>query len=219
MRLKGIRLTNCPTVYFNKNTIHFAHSNLDELDLKRYGLSENDKQNFHSILHSPQSAGSVAEARDFLHNTYCGDTSIEFAYIESEREREWLAENYEKSIGAMPPETMITDNCKREVLELMLKSQSWDNFLATKFPTVKRYGAEGAESMMAFFWQLLRSAAAHDISDIVLGMPHRGKLNLLTTMLQTRPAKIFRKFKGMAEFPADAKAMGDIPNHFRKCSL
>lgn len=165
-------------------------------------------------MHAQQSAGSLADAKDFLHRTYCGDTSIEFAYIESECEREWLAERYEKSIGAT--ETRINDNSKRAILELLLKSQAWDHFLATKFPTVKRYGGEGAESMMAFFWQLLRSAAAHDVKDIVLGMPHRGKLNLLTTMLQTRPAKIFRKLKGLAEFPDDVKAMGDIPSHFRE---
>lgn len=163
-----------------------------------------------------QSTGSLAEAKDFLHKTYCGDTSIEFAYIESEREREWLTEKYEESIGTA--QTKFSDNSKRAILELLLQSQAWDHFLATKFPSVKRYGGEGAESMMAFFWQLLRSSAAHDVTDIVLAMPHRGKLNLLTTMLQTRPAKIFRKFKGMAEFPAGVKAMGDVPGHFRKFS-
>lgn len=190
------------------------HSNIDELDLQRYGLRESDEQNFYGILNGQQTAGSLAEAKQFLHKTYCNDTSIEFAYIESEHEREWLAQNYEKSMGAT--KSRISDNCKREILELLLKSQAWDHFLATKFPTYKRYGGEGAESMMAFFWQLLRSAAAHDVTDIVLGMPHRGKLNLLTTMLQTRPAKIFRKLKGMTEFPADAKASGDIPSHFRE---
>lgn len=191
-----------------------THSDLAELDLGRYGLSESDKQNFHGILNTQQSAGSLAEAKDFLHQAYCGDTSIEFAYIESEREREWLAENYEKSI--VVSQKKISDNSKREILELLLKSQAWDHFLAAKFPSVKRYGGEGAESMMAFFWQLLRSSAAHDVSDIVLGMPHRGKLNLMTTMLQTRPVRIFRKFKGLPEFPDDVKAMGDIPSHFRE---
>lgn len=191
-----------------------THSNIDELNLARYGLSENDKINFHGILNMHKSDGSLAEAKDFLHKIYCGDTSIEFAYIESEREREWLAEKYEESIGAA--QTKFSDNSKREILELLLKSQAWDHFMSKKFPSVKRYGGEGVESMMAFFWQLFRSAAAHDVTDVVVGMPHRGKLNLLTTMLQTRPAKIFRKFKGLAEFPDDAKAMGDIPTHFRE---
>lgn len=59
-------------------------------------------------------------------------------------------------------------------------------------------------------------AAQNDVRNIVLAMPHRGKLNLLTTIFKTPPAKIFHKFKGFPEFPSDVKAMGDIANHFRK---
>lgn len=88
--------------------------------------------------------------------------------------------------------------------------------MATKFPSVKRYGGEGAESMMAFFRQLFISATDYEVAEIVLGMPHRGKLNLLTTMLNTQPAKVFGKFKGYPEFPSDAKAMCDVASHFRE---
>lgn len=138
--------------------------------------------------------------------------SIEFSYIESEHEREWLATNYEQSIS----HANVSIDAKRDILELLLKSQAWDNFLATKFPSVKRYGGEGAESMMSFFRQLMLLAAQNEVNNIVLAMPHRGKLNLLTTMFKTPPAKIFHKFKGFSEFPSNVKAMGDIASHFRK---
>lgn len=88
--------------------------------------------------------------------------------------------------------------------------------MAVKFPTVKRYGGEGAESMLAFFRQIFYSSINDEIEHIVMAMPHRGKANLLTTMLKTRPAKIFKKFKGFPEFPKEAKAMCDIVSHFRK---
>lgn len=189
-----------------------AGSNVPELELQRYGLDENESQNFNGILNSTIANGTVREARDFLENTYCGNTSIEYAYIESEREREWLVENYEKHIS----NTELSKPLKMEILELLLKSQTWDTFLATKFPTVKRYGGEGAESMLAFFQQLMRLAAKNEVNNIVLALPHRGKLNLLTTVFNTPPAKIFHKFKGSSEFPADTKAMGDIASHFRK---
>lgn len=182
------------------------------MELSRYGLHDDDNQNFVGILNNNQLSGSIQLAKEFLAKTYCGETSIEFAYIESEHEREWLVNNYENAIS----NTTISAERKIEILESLLKSQAWDNFLGTKFPTVKRYGGEGAETMMAFFHQIIHSATDADVSDIVLGMPHRGKLNLLTTMLKTRPAKIFRKFKGLPEFPGDAKAMGDIASHFRK---
>lgn len=183
-----------------------------EIDPQRYGLDENESQNFRGLLNNQIAAGTVKQAQQFLCDTYCESASAEFSHIESEAEREWLIENFEKRHATA--DVSVVE--KREILELMLKSQAWDQFLATKFPTVKRYGGEGAESMMAFFHQLMLSAAECDVNDIVLGMNHRGKLNLLTTMLRCRPAKIFRKFKGLPEFPADAKAMGDIASHFRE---
>lgn len=110
-------------------------------------MNENEQQNFLGILNSNIASGSIREAKDFLEKTYCGNVSIEFMYIESEYEREWLAKNYEKLIS----EKNVSTSMRNEILELLLKSQTWDNFVATKFPSVKRYGGEGAESMMAFF--------------------------------------------------------------------
>lgn len=145
-----------------------------------------------------------------LTELYCGSVSVEVEHIESETKRDWVTRNFERI-----RQESVSNAEKKEIAALLIKSQAWDNFLATKFPTVKRYGGEGAESMLAFFRQLFLSSVDADIEAIVLGMPHRGKLNLLTTMLQTRPAKIFRKFKGQPEFPSDAhNVMCDIASHF-----
>lgn len=65
--------------------------------------------------------------------------------------------------------------------------QEFDHFLATKFATVKRYGGEGAESMMGFFYELFHHSAHSGVTDIVIGMPHRGRLNLLTGLLKFPP--------------------------------
>lgn len=145
-----------------------------------------------------------------LTELYCGSVSVEVDHIESEAKRDWVIRNYERI-----RQEAVSDAEKKEIAALLIKSQAWDNFLATKFPTVKRYGGEGAESMLAFFRQLFLSSADAEIEAVVLGMPHRGKLNLLTTMLRTRPAKIFRKFKGKPEFPDDVhNVMCDIASHF-----
>lgn len=183
-----------------------------ELELHRYGLNEDETYNFQGILNNDVASGTIRQAQDFLNRTYCGNVSIEFAYIESEHEREWLVENYEKFVSNAD----VSIDIKKDILELLLKSQTWDNFLATKFPSVKRYGGEGAESMMSFFRQLMLLAAQNEVNNIVLAMPHRGKLNLLTTVFKTPPAKIFHKYKGFPEFASNIKAMGDIANHFRK---
>ncbi|XP_055587135.1 probable 2-oxoglutarate dehydrogenase E1 component DHKTD1 homolog, mitochondrial [Uranotaenia lowii] len=196
------------------NPVSFKKSSNDtnaaELQYSRYGLTANDTVNSYGIFNSKEHTTlSIEQLQELLEQVYCGTTGIELAFIENEHEREWLSENYEKLFH-----TPLETHDQKKIAELLLKSQAFDNFLATKFPTVKRYGGEGAESIMAFYRQLFICASERDLRNIVVGMPHRGKLNVLTTMFQTRPAKIFRKFKGLPEFPADAKAMCDIASHF-----
>lgn len=124
-----------------------------ELELHRYGLNTDETYNFHGILNNDVANGTIRQAQDFLNRTYCGSVSIEFAYIESEHEREWLVENYEKLVShatgitaaaaaASNTATNVPIDAKKSILELLLKSQTWDKFLATKFPTVKRYGGK-----------------------------------------------------------------------------
>lgn len=84
----------------------------------------------------------------------------------------------------------ISTDTKLQLARLLTHSQTFDQFLAKRFGTVKRYGAEGAESMLAFFNQLLTDCGAMEIEEVVIGMPHRGRLNLLTDLLQF-PNKLF----------------------------
>lgn len=186
-------------------------STLPELDLSRFGLSNSDTFNFENLIHSTELIETIQDAKNFLQFTYCGTVGAEFSYIESEHEREWLCKNYETILN-----TQLSANMKKEIAHVLLKSQTFDYFMAVKFPTYKRYGGEGAESMMAFFRQLFNSAVENDINNLVMGISHRGKINLMTTMLNMRPIKIFNKIKGFSEFPKNIKAMGDIPSHFRK---
>lgn len=131
--------------------IHFSVP--PELELHRYGLNADETYNFHGILNNDVANGTIRQAQDFLNRTYCGNVSIEFAYIESEHEREWLVENYEKLVShatqataaaaaASKAATNVSMDAKKSILELLLKSQTWDTFLATKFPAVKRYGGK-----------------------------------------------------------------------------
>ncbi|XP_059615190.1 probable 2-oxoglutarate dehydrogenase E1 component DHKTD1 homolog, mitochondrial [Phlebotomus argentipes] len=193
------------------NPVDFSNrlQTIPELEFSRYGLSEAQKVETQGIISGLNGSATVKELENALKKIYCGTVSAEINHIGCEQKKEWLKENFERIRCKSLPNSE-----KREIAELMIKSQAWDNFLATKFPTVKRYGGEGAETMMAFFRQILKLSAQEDIKTIVLGMPHRGRLNLLTTMLKTRPAKVFRKFKGQPEFPAEAKAMCDIASHF-----
>ncbi|XP_055381186.1 probable 2-oxoglutarate dehydrogenase E1 component DHKTD1 homolog, mitochondrial [Condylostylus longicornis] len=197
-----------PVVFKGKNV-----SAIEELDPKYYGLKPDENVNSLGIFNnlSSKNTVSIAELEVLLKRVYCGSISSEFSYIESTEEKEWLSENYEK---ILQEKSLIKNTDKIEVAKLLIKSQAWDNFLATKFASVKRYGGEGSESTLAFFYQLFKDSVNDNIKHLVIGMQHRGRGNILTSMLNVRPAKMFKKFQGGSEFPDDAIAMGDVVSHY-----
>ncbi|KAH8308321.1 hypothetical protein KR059_010519 [Drosophila kikkawai] len=194
----------------NPISIRASQEELQELSPAFYGLQTQDSVRTAGLLSGPQVAQDVAQLEQLLKDIYCGrSTSAEFSYVEDIEEREWLARNFETL------DQQQLQNAERcEIAELLIKSQAWDNFMALKFPTVKRYGGEGAESMLAFFWQLLRDSVQANIEHVVLAMPHRGRTPLQAALLNMRPAKVFRKLSGASEFPEDIEAMSDVISHF-----
>ncbi|XP_054725087.1 probable 2-oxoglutarate dehydrogenase E1 component DHKTD1 homolog, mitochondrial [Anastrepha obliqua] len=195
---------------------------IDELNPQFYGLAPDQSVQPQGLISAPQqSVGSpttVSGLASLLKEIYCSTAvSAEFQYLESLEEREWLASRFEQLVVGhqqQQADFTISSDARRQIAELLIKSQTWDNFMAIRFASVKRYGGEGAESILVFYWQLLRSAVQADIGDIVVAMPHRGRLALQTTMLNMRPAKIFHKLSGESEFPDDAEAMSDTLSHF-----
>ncbi|CAG9863171.1 unnamed protein product [Phyllotreta striolata] len=197
--------------YSNINPVSLsAHSSsMPELLINRYGFSESDNVNFDGIIHASRKEGSIKDAVKFLNRVYCSSIGAEYLHLEDEEEIEWLS----RQLEALPTEE-IDDATKINIATELLKSQCFDRFLAKKFTSVKRYGGEGAESTMMFFGEIFKLSAKGNIEQIVLAMPHRGRLNLLTGMLNFPPAKIFSKLKGNADFPPYYKASGDVVSHF-----
>uniref|UniRef100_A0A131YWL7 Putative 2-oxoglutarate dehydrogenase E1 component DHKTD1 n=1 Tax=Rhipicephalus appendiculatus TaxID=34631 RepID=A0A131YWL7_RHIAP len=150
----------------------------------------------------------VESITENMRAAYCGPLGLEFMHMDEEK-RTWFADRYESLVsqGRPPVER------RKKMAEILLKSQVFDNFLAAKFSTVKRYGGEGAESMMAFFYELFCQAPKTGVTDIVVGMPHRGRLNLLTGLFDFPPVQVFQKMKGMPEVPAGIKGSGDVLSH------
>ncbi|XP_036699531.1 probable 2-oxoglutarate dehydrogenase E1 component DHKTD1, mitochondrial isoform X2 [Balaenoptera musculus] len=134
------------------------------------------------LLNMGKEEASLEEVVAYLNQIYCGQISIETSQLQSQEEKEWFAKRFEE----LKKEAFTTEE-RKHLSKLMLESQELDHFLATKFATVKRYGGEGAESMMGFFYELLKMAAYSGVTDVIIGMPHRGRLNLLTGLLQFPP--------------------------------
>ncbi|XP_036963871.1 probable 2-oxoglutarate dehydrogenase E1 component DHKTD1, mitochondrial [Acanthopagrus latus] len=160
------------------------------------------------LRHFGKAEASVEEVRAYLEEAYCGHLSVETGHLSSLEEREWFADRFEE----LKKKSFSTEE-RRQLAKIMLESQEFDHFLATKFATVKRYGGEGAESMMGCFHELFCQLAHSGVTDVVIGMPHRGRLNLLTGLLKFPPELMFRKMRGLSEFPDTSPAIGDVLSH------
>ncbi|KAH9272968.1 oxoglutarate dehydrogenase (succinyl-transferring), E1 component [Batrachochytrium salamandrivorans] len=191
--------------------------NLNDINPERYGLT-NLKESFDlaGIVHigqasdanAPHKEATLEDILSHLKNSYCGRIGFEFSHIPIKSERQWFSkhvESYEKR--------KFTSDEKRYFSSLLTKSEVFDHFMAKKFPQVKRYGLQGAESMMIAMYTLLREASIAGIHDAILCMPHRGRLNLLTDLLTYNPAAVFSKVKGNSEAPAELNINADVLSH------
>ncbi|KAJ3399143.1 hypothetical protein HDU80_008229 [Chytriomyces hyalinus] len=188
-------------------------SALYQLDPKRYGLSEGQTFDVDGILNTgssgPQRMG-LDEIVARLNKTYAGSVGFEFAHLPNVAERRWCNELVEKT---MAKERGSDSDAKKRMMYLLSRSEVFDHFMAKRFPQVKRYGLEGAESMMIVMDELFKASSGANVRDVVIGMPHRGRLNLLTDLLKYNPASLFNKIKGNSEFPEDVPGAGDVLSH------
>ncbi|XP_052769860.1 2-oxoadipate dehydrogenase complex component E1-like [Mya arenaria] len=151
---------------------------------------------------------SVDDLIGQLEREYCDTIAAEFQHLDTEEEREWFAEAFEKKNSIE-----ISNERKTALANLMLKCQGFDHFLASKFTTLKRYGGEGGESMMGVFDEIFHKSAQDGVEEVVICMPHRGRLNFLTCMLEFPPVRIFQKVSGISEIPEGFKGTGDVVSH------
>uniref|UniRef100_A0A8C4NNJ4 2-oxoadipate dehydrogenase complex component E1 n=1 Tax=Eptatretus burgeri TaxID=7764 RepID=A0A8C4NNJ4_EPTBU len=186
----------------------FVDQSVPEIQPETYGL----QPGLYLVpdgLHIGCKEASLDHIVAYLQQTYCRHLAVETGWLDSTEQREWLGQAFEQ-IRDEP----LDMNERLELAKLLLESQILDNFLAKRFATVKRYSAEGAEAMMGFFLEILRRSCHLGITDVVLGMPHRGRLNLLTGLLQLSPELLFHKMRGFSEIPTGVHgAIGDVLSH------
>ncbi|KAJ0403177.1 hypothetical protein P43SY_005171 [Pythium insidiosum] len=146
---------------------------------------------------------------DRLRAAYCGKIGFEFEHVTSSAEKEWLAAAAE----AMDTRFPVSPSDLRNAYTYMLMADVFENFMAKKFSSFKRYSGEGAEAMMPAVNTLLQAAATSGISDVVIGMPHRGRLALLVSLLEYPAHKLFHKVQGNSEFPEGIRGVDDVTSH------
>ncbi|KAJ7259573.1 dehydrogenase E1 and transketolase domain-containing protein 1 [Mycena haematopus] len=193
------------------------------LDPRRYNLlDDNKKYNVNGIVWTgpvnPSERSdedewwTLGQVTEHLRNIYTGPIAYEYMHSPSKTERLWFSHTLEsKQSPSTVNDTPV--QLKERIHGLLARSEVFDNFLQLKFPSLKRYGLEGGESMVPALDSLFSAAAKAGISTIVLGMPHRGRLNLLIDLLKYPATSLFHKIKGGSEIPEDLGAEGDVISH------
>ncbi|KAJ7095767.1 Transketolase, pyrimidine binding domain-containing protein [Mycena belliarum] len=191
------------------------------LDPRRYGLVDDEKKyNVNGIVWTrPVNAmqddtddwWTLRQVTEHLRAIYVGRIAYEYMHSTSKTERLWFSHTLESNQSAAAGSVSV--QVKERIHGLLARSEVFDNFLQLKFPNLKRYGLEGGESMLPALDTLFSAAAKAGISSIIIGMPHRGRLNLLTDLLQYPNTALFHKIKGGSEIPEDLGAEGDVLSH------
>ncbi|ESX02835.1 hypothetical protein KL918_002392 [Ogataea parapolymorpha] len=136
---------------------------------------------------------------------YCSSYGVEYVHIPSKQKCDWLRERIE-----IPTPFKFTPDQKRQILDRLMWSCEFENFLSTKFPNDKRFGLEGAESVVPGLKALIDTAVDLGVEDVVIGMPHRGRLNMLANVVRKPAEAIFSEFTGSKEFD---EGSGDVKYH------
>jgi len=181
-----------------------------ELDIETYGLTiwDLDRVFITDGLANRESA-TLREILDILQRAYCGKVGIEYRHIQSKEEKTWIREQIRREFVEPQP---IPVEVKKRLLWKLISAEQFERFLHTKYLGQKRFSLEGCETIIPLLDRLIEGAAARGVEDIVFGMAHRGRLNVLANVIGNLCERIFAAFEGSVhpEFPADE---GDVKYH------
>ena len=183
---------------------------LQGLDPKHHGLSDADM-----ALKFNVGAGDFANQADKmtladiiskLKQTYCGHIGIEYMYISEQEERRWIRDYFERNLS-----TPSFDKAqKRYILKQVTAAETLERYLHTKYVGQKRFSVEGGESSIAGLNYLIQNAAKDGVEEVIIGMAHRGRLNVLVNTLGKLPRDLFAEFEGKAQATLPS---GDVKYH------
>ncbi|MDP2778795.1 2-oxoglutarate dehydrogenase E1 component [Devosia sp.] len=181
-----------------------------ELDPKSYGFTEGDYGRKIFIDHYlGMEYATIPEMLAILRRTYCGTLGIEFMHISDPEAKQWIQERIE----GPNTEIAFTAEGKKAILNKLVEAEGFEKFIDVKYTGTKRFGLDGSEATIPALEQIIKRGGALGIKDIVLGMAHRGRLNVLTQVMQKPHRALFHEFKGGAFYPDDVEGSGDVKYH------
>jgi 2-oxoglutarate dehydrogenase E1 component len=159
-------------------------------------------------------AATIREMVDILKRTYCSTMGVEFMHISNPAQKSWL----QVRIEGPDKEIAFTPQGKKAILNKLIESEGFESFLNVKYTGTKRFGLDGGESMVPALEQIIKRGGNLGVRDIVLGMPHRGRLNVLANVMGKPYRAIFHEFKGGSFKPDEVEGSGDVKYHLGSSS-
>ncbi|MBV1879699.1 MAG: 2-oxoglutarate dehydrogenase E1 component [Pseudomonadales bacterium] len=178
--------------------LELAHHHLSRADL--------DTRFQTGTLFFGQDEAPLQEIIDVLEQTYCGSIGAEYMHITDEAEQLWVQQRME-SARSNPN---YSDGVRRRILDRLIAAEGLEKFLGTKYPGTKRFGIEGGESFIPCMAELIHRAGKTSVAETVIGMAHRGRINLLVNLMGKKPGELFDEFEGRY---TPGSGSGDVKYH------
>jgi 2-oxoglutarate dehydrogenase E1 component len=181
-----------------------------ELDPSTYGFSEKDYNTPIFIDgHLGLEEATLTQMLEILKRTYCGTFTIEYMHISEPEERRWLQKRIEKP----DYEEIFSERGRKAILNKIIEAEGFEKFLHTKYMGTKRFGLDGAEALVPALEQIIKRGGQMGMKEIVLGMPHRGRLNVLSNVMGKPYRAILNEFMGGSANLDDFGGSGDVKYH------
>ena len=181
-----------------------------ELDFRTHGFSEGDLD---KEIHLGGVLGferaTLRQIVDALKNTYCGTIGVEFTHVQDPKQKAWLQKRIETD--RLTPR--FSQEGKKAILERLTEAEGFEKFLGIKYTGTKRFGLDGGESAIPALEQVIKRGGALGIKQIVIGMAHRGRLNVLVNVMHKPFSALFSEFQGNSPNPDSVEGSGDVKYH------
>jgi len=181
-----------------------------ELDPASYGFAEADLDrpifidNVLGLTHA-----SMRQIIDILKRTYCGTFALQYMHISDPEQASWLKERIE----GYGKEIAFTREGRKAILNKLVEAEGYEKFLHVKYMGTKRFGLDGGEALIPAMEQIIKRGGALGVKEVIIGMPHRGRLNILANVMQKPYRAIFHEFQGGSYKPEDVDGSGDVKYH------
>ena len=169
-------------------------SSVPELNYRYHGFTEQDLNETFNINHYVYQRDTIklAELKDMLKETYCGSIGLEFMHVQDMEQKMWLQNKLESRLN----KPLFSNQEKINFLNELTAADGLERYLGAKFPGAKRFSLEGSDAFIPLMKEIIRHAGKQGVKDIVMGMAHRGRLNMLVNVLGKKPEDLFDEFAG-----------------------